>query len=116
MKKRHDIAKCLADILEAIEAIERFLGPTRNYYDYLENELLRSGIERKLEIIGEAVNRILKTDPSFKIENSRQIVDLRNRVAHGYDSISNDAIWAIIVKHLPLLKAEVEGPLGKLSK
>jgi uncharacterized protein with HEPN domain len=107
------IEKSLHDILEAIEAIERFLGPTRNYFTFLENELLRSGVERKLEIIGEATNRILKVDPAFPITKARKIVDLRNYVSHGYDSLMPDTIWGIVVKHLPPLKTEVMKLLGQ---
>jgi uncharacterized protein with HEPN domain len=106
--KRHDIPKSLRDILAAIDSIEKFLGPERDYFLYLENELLRSAVERKLEIIGEATNRILQTDPEFVIENARNIINLRNRVIHGYDSLDNQTIWAIVVKHLPPLKAEIE--------
>ncbi len=103
-----DIRKSLFDIMDAIHAIERFLGPKRNYYAYLENELLRSAVERKMEIMGEATNRILKIDPAFPIGNARRIVDTRNRVIHGYDSLDNETIWYIVVRHLPPLKSEIE--------
>jgi uncharacterized protein with HEPN domain len=75
----------LEDIRAAIVAIEQFFGPKRDYFAYTENELLRSGVERKLEIIGEATGRILQIDPQFPITNARRIVDLRNRVIHAYD-------------------------------
>jgi uncharacterized protein with HEPN domain len=108
MKSPHNIPKSLEDIRVAISAIEQFLGPKRDYFAYTENELLRSAVERKLEIIGEATGRILQIDPQFPIANARRIVDLRNRVIHGYDSINDDNIWVIVVKDLPPLKAEVE--------
>jgi uncharacterized protein with HEPN domain len=108
MKSPHNIPKSLEDIRVAIEAIEQFLGSKRDYFTYTKNELLRSAVERKLEIIGEATGRILQIDPHFPITNARRIVDLRNRVIHGYDSISDDNIWVIVVKDLPQLKAEVE--------
>jgi uncharacterized protein with HEPN domain len=107
-----EIRKSLFDIRDAIASIERFLGPQRNYYSYMEDELLRSGVERKLEIIGEATNRVLKIDPKFPIPSARKIVDTRNRVIHGYDSLDNETIWFIVVRHLPPLKAEVERMLG----
>ena len=114
--KQHDIPKCLVDIRTSIDAIEEFLseymGERRDFNVYMQNSMLRSAVERKLEIIGEATKRILQTDPEFKLTNARKIVDLRNRVVHGYDSISHDAIWAIVVKHLSPLKAEVEKLLG----
>ncbi len=111
--KQHDIPKCLHDIIEAIDSIEEFLGPRRDFNIYMQNKLLRSGIERQLEIIGEATNRILQTDPLFELTGARKIVDLRNRVSHGYDSVDNQTIWGVIVKHLPPLKAEAERLLAQ---
>jgi uncharacterized protein with HEPN domain len=61
-----------------------------------------------LEIIGEAVSRILKIEPGFPLNNSAQIISTRNRIIHGYDAISDDLISSIIINHLPKLKAEVE--------
>jgi uncharacterized protein with HEPN domain len=113
MKQPHSIPQSLSDIRDAIAAIEKFLGPTRNYYRFLEDELLRSAVELKLEIIGEATGRIIRADPSFPIPNARKIVDTRNRVIHGYDSIDNEAVWLIVVRHLPPLKAEVEKLLAQ---
>jgi len=68
-----------------------------------------------LEIIGEAINRILKQDASFtdKITSSKAIISLRNQVIHAYDNISDENIWAIITKHLPLLKKEIERIIAK---
>lgn len=54
------------------------------------------------------MNRVLKQDPSIVISNSRKIVDVRNRIIHGYDTVSDDVIWGIIVKNLPILKQEVQ--------
>jgi uncharacterized protein with HEPN domain len=61
----------------------------------------------ELEIIGEALNRILKERPDIAISDSRKIVDTRNRLIHGYDSVTEDIIWLIIIKYLPVLKMEV---------
>jgi uncharacterized protein with HEPN domain len=65
-------------------------------------------IERNLEIIGEAMNRISKEDPEFQIENSKRIISLRNQIIHGYDSVSDESIWGIINIHLPKLKMEID--------
>lgn len=62
-----------------------------------------------MEIIGEAVNRILKNDPTFQIKNAKGIIGLRNQIIHVYDGVSDENIWAIIIKHIPALKKEVEG-------
>jgi uncharacterized protein with HEPN domain len=73
----------------------------------------KRAVERNIEIIGEAMNRILKEDAEIIISNSRKIVDVRNRIIHGYDSVSDDVIWGIVIKHLPILQKEVEEMLGK---
>jgi uncharacterized protein with HEPN domain len=87
------------------------LGDKRDFNEYLSNKLLRRGIERELEIIGEAANRILKIDPAVEIDNARKIVDFRNWVIHGYDKIDDVIIWGIISKQLPVLKLQVDGLL-----
>jgi uncharacterized protein with HEPN domain len=60
-----------------------------------------------LEIIGEAMNRILKEDEDIEIHNARRIVGLRNQIIHGYDTVSDENIWGIIINHLPRLKEEI---------
>ena len=75
----------------------------------------RKAIERNIEIIGEAMDRILKTDPSFKISDARKIVDTRNRIIHGYDSVSDDVIWMIVNRYLPMLEKEIKKHLKKQS-
>ena len=98
----------LYDVKLAIEEIEGFLSNTPNDFKYYSsNLLLKRAIERNLEIIGEAVNRIVKHDDKITIEHSGKIVGLRNQIIHAYDNISDESIWAIIQKHLPLLKLEV---------
>ena len=70
--------KCLYDIKLAIEEVDSyFVNRQRNFQDYKSDVILRRAIERNLEIIGEAMNRILKEDPDFQIENARRIVGLR---------------------------------------
>jgi uncharacterized protein with HEPN domain len=64
-------------------------------------------VERNIEIIGEAVSRILKKDAGFKNLNAHKIVGTRNRIVQGYDKISDDLIWSIVINHLPKLKTEV---------
>lgn len=108
-----EIQKYLFDIQNSIESINNYLGDKRDLNTYLSNKLLRRGIERELEIIGEAANRILKLDSTVKIDNVRKIVDLRNWVIHGYDKIDDIIIWGIISKHLPLLKIQVDELLNQ---
>ncbi|MCD4734688.1 MAG: hypothetical protein K8R53_01470 [Bacteroidales bacterium] len=67
---KREINKYLFDIKTSIDSINDFLGVKRNFFEYQENKLLRRGIEREIEIIGEAVNRILNIDPDIQIENA----------------------------------------------
>ncbi len=104
----NEVKKWLFDILSSINDIENFLGDEKLYSNYCANKLVKSGVERKIEIIGEAVNRILKSNPNISITNARRIVDARNKIIHGYDEIEDVNIWAIIINHLPILKSEAE--------
>ena len=84
------IKKHLQDILTAIEEVESFFGNAPKVYDdFYSNLCLRRAVERNIEIIGAAMNRILKVDKDIAITNSRKIVDARNYIIHGYDSLSN---------------------------
>ncbi len=111
MDKR--IGTWLIDIQNAIEEIFDFLPAERNYIAFQRDLKTRRAVERNIEIIGEAMNRILKVDSNLSISNSRRIVDTRNRVSHGYDSVSESIIWAIVIKELPKLLIEVQAHLRK---
>lgn len=102
------ILKWLYDIHEAINEIESyFIDNPKDFKYYQSNTLLKRAIERDLEIIGEAVNRILKLQPDFPIEYAKRIVGLRNQIIHAYDNISDENIWAILLKYIPNLKEEI---------
>lgn len=103
-----DVKKFLFDISESIESIENYLGTNRDFSIYISNKMLRRAIEREFEIIGEAMNRLDKIDSNLNITSKRQIIDMRNRVIHGYDKIDNEIVWGIIVRHLPTLKTEIQ--------
>jgi uncharacterized protein with HEPN domain len=102
------VLKSLFDIKLAIEEIDSFLPSTKlTYPEYKSNLILKRAIERNLEIIGEAMNWIIKEDPDFPIKEAYRIIGLRNQIIHAYDSISDENIWAIIINHLPRLKIEI---------
>ena len=103
----NEIKKFLFDIQESIESIEKYLGEKRDFNVYMANKMLRRAVEREFEIIGEAMSRIEKLDPSLDISGKKQIISMRNRVIHGYDKIDNEIIWGTIVRHLPTLNAEI---------
>ena len=101
------IKQYLFDIEKSIEEIEIFMKGVNTFEEYEKNLLLKRAIEREIEIIGEAMNRILKIDDSIKITNSRQIVSTRNKIIHGYDDVDDLLIYGIIKKHIPSLKKEI---------
>ena len=104
-----NINKHLNDILDAINEIESFFGDKPKYFNEFCNDLcLRRAVERDIEIIGEAMNRIPKEDRNIAITNSRKIVDARNYIIHGYESLSADILWSIVINHLPKLKEEAQ--------
>jgi len=79
----------------------------RIFTNFQKDIKTKRAVERNLEIIGEAMKRILEKDKNFELTNARKIVGTRNRIIHGYDTISDDVIWSIIINHLPKLKQEV---------
>ena len=102
-----EIKKYLHDIKTSIYAINEYLGNERNFFAFQNNRMLKKAIEREFEIIGEAMNRILKIDRNISISASRKIVDLRNYLSHGYDTVDYSTLWGIISKHLPQLEVEI---------
>ena len=104
---KHKIYTCLEDINIAIIQIYDFLPVDIKYSDFEGDIKTQKAIERNIEIIGEALNRILKETPDIGISDSRKIVDTRNRIIHGYDSITPDILWLIIKQSLPILQNEV---------
>ena len=98
----------LFDILNSINEINEYIAHNRTYDNYCNSRILQRAIERNLEIIGEAMNRILKIDKNIPIQKTKEIIDTRNKISHGYDNVNNAIIWGIVIKHLPILKSEVE--------
>ena len=100
--------KYLSDILMAIEKIESFIQDTPDFSSYEADIKTQSATERQLAIIGEALNKFNKVEPTINIENDRQIVAFRNRIIHSYDGIDNAIVWTILKRHLTILKSEIE--------
>ncbi len=102
------VTKYLEDMLQAISEVEMAENKFGRQYDIFENDVIfRKFVERNIEILGEAMNRVLKIEPKINITSARKIVDTRNYVIHAYDSLKPDILWAIVVNHIPRLKAEI---------
>jgi len=110
----NEIKTWLYDILQSINEVDSYYKTKpRIFEEYLTDIKTKRAIERNLEIIGEAVNRIRKKDKNFRLDNADKIIATRNRIIHGYDKISDDLVWSIVINHLPKLKEEVTGLLNK---
>lgn len=83
-------------------------GRPREYATFCNDLLFRRGVERNIEIMGEAMNQALKINPSLPVTSARKVVDTRNFVIHAYDSLREDILWAIVIRHMPLIKKEIE--------
>lgn len=105
----NEIKAWLYNILNAINEIESFyIDQKKEFAVYQVDIKTKRAVERNIEIIGEAMNRILKKGIKISISNSRKLVDVRNRIIHGYDSVSDEIIWGIVIKYLPTLQTEIE--------
>jgi len=111
---KSEINTWLADIDQAILEIKLFVPSPRDFFEFKKDLKGKRAIERNIEIIGEAVSRILSADPNIKITNARKIVDTRNRIIHGYDTVSEEIIWSIITRDLSKLEKEVKSLLEDL--
>ncbi len=112
---KDELKKLLFDINEAACSIFEYLGEKRDFSEYNANKMLRRAVEREFEIIGEAMNSILKIDPEFPITSARKIISLRNLIIHGYDQVDSAIIWGIISRDLPSLRNEVAQLLNKYA-
>jgi uncharacterized protein with HEPN domain len=108
-----ETSKHLLDMKRAAERIGRFTAG-KTFDDYLKDELLRSGVERQFEIIGEAMTRLVKQDRAVaeRISDHRKIAGFRNALIHGYDSIDDETSWGIITLKLPVLDRELTALLS----
>ena len=77
------------------------------------NELIQAAVERKFEVIGEALNRIDREDDEVlvQIRDYSRIIGFRNILAHGYDVVDPLLVWSIVQDHLPFLKSDVDALL-----
>ena len=79
-----DINVWLNDILQAIKEIKSFLPEKKIFEEFKKDLKTKRAVERNLEIIGEATNRILAVNSTINITASRKIVDTRNRITHVF--------------------------------
>lgn len=82
---------------------------------YVADVLVRSAVERQLEILGEACRRALDEAPELReqIPEVALAIALRNRIIHGYDRVEHAIVLDIVRRDLPVLIARLEVELRR---
>ncbi len=106
----------LADIIEACDAIDAALLGV-DVDAYLSNRVVRSAVEREFIIIGEAIASLARMDADLagRITHARLIVGFRNRLAHDYAAIDDEAVLRIAQRDVPALRDEARSLLAEIS-
>ena len=104
----HSLAKLLVDVELAAELIDQFVQGV-SHHAFVADAMRKSAVQMQFIVIGEALIRMRGQFPEAfaAITNAGRIVDFRNIIAHGYDSISDDLVWDAIKRHLPVLQDDV---------
>ncbi len=107
----------LQDVLDAINDMQSCFVNFPYRYDLFEKDIMRKCVvERKTEIMGEAINRIKKADPTVDIPNARAIIDTRNRIIHAYDNVQPEFLWGLVIRHIPELKKDIERMIAEYEE
>ncbi len=113
---RRDPRAYLWDAREASRRVAEFVKDA-NEEDYVASDLMRSAVERQLEILGEALGQLEKANPDVarQIPKLRAAVDLRNLLIHGYAKVDNRIIWKTATTDVPVMARELDGLLRQLD-
>ena len=111
---RLESKKLLEDMRQGASLILEFAAG-KSLDDYRADKLLKSGVQRQFEIIGEALSRLSKSDPptAARITERRQIISFRNVLIHGYDIVDDLVVWDVVRQKLPILLVEVRAILAE---
>lgn len=110
---RPESRKLLWDEFDASRRIAEFVSGM-SFEQYEGDARTSSAVERQLEILGEALNRLSRSDPdqAREIGELSRIVGLRNVLAHGYDGVDHRLVWSVIESKLPGLVGKLESLLS----
>ena len=111
-----DVRAFLWDVQTAADAILKFIDGI-DYAAYAGNDVVHSAVERKFEIIGEALNNLSKRDAALaaRVPNCREIIAFRNVLIHGYARVQHDRVWRIAQTLLPGLRTTIGVLLAELG-
>jgi len=110
---RLESKKYLYDIARAAALAMEFVKD-RSFADYTSDAMLRSAVERQLEIVGEALAQLARGDPATagKIAEHQRIIAFRNILIHGYAEIDHRIVWNVLELKLPVVRREAEALLS----
>jgi uncharacterized protein with HEPN domain len=108
-KNKRDIELFIVDVLVAIEKVKEYTKPFCNSSDFQHSSLHWDASMRQLEIIGEALNKLLDNEKfnSLAPRYFRKVVNFRNTIVHEYFGIDIDEVWNIISQKLTILKLDL---------
>lgn len=108
-----EINKYLYDIKQAITEINEYTKK-ESFESFSSNSMIQSAVERKFEIIGEALNKIKKLDETVldSFTDAGKIIGFRNIIIHGYDILDEKIIWDAVQNNVPKLLKEINSLLA----
>jgi uncharacterized protein with HEPN domain len=114
--QQRDPRAFLWDVAEAARAIEGFIVGM-DVQAYARSAMVNAAVERKFEIIGEALNQLSKLDPALaaRIPELSKIIAFRNQLIHGYAAVDDQVVWNIAQQSLPGLIVVVNDLLRELD-
>ena len=98
----------LFEIQQEVNLINQFTLDA-DFAEYQSNAMMRSAVERQLEIIEEAIRRLseMNADAADCISERPRIISFRNQLIHGYFAIDDRIVWDVIQSKLPILSQDV---------
>jgi uncharacterized protein with HEPN domain len=112
-----DLRAYLFDIAEACRLVMQFTKG-QSAERFATDPMVRSAVERQLEIVGEALSQALRHHSALladRVPEAPRIIAFRNQLAHGYASVAEDIVWAIVQRDVPALRRKVNSLLGELD-
>lgn len=107
MPRERNDSVYLHDMLSAARAVVDFTRG-RTLDEYACDLLLRSAVERQIEVVGEAARRV---SPGFKATHPEipwdKITRQRHVLAHDYGEIQDERIWRVATVHIPTLVSQL---------